>query len=71
MARDLSIPELARVVGRHPETLRRLARTDELPGVYRLGGRWMISREAADRLRKVTGDRDPVAADTGSEVAAV
>ena len=36
MPHDLTIPELAEVVGRHPETLRRLARLNRLPGAYRL-----------------------------------
>lgn len=57
MVQDLTLQELAFVVDKHPETLRRLARRGRLPGVYRLGGRWMISREAADRLRKVSGDQ--------------
>jgi hypothetical protein len=50
---DLTLGELALLVGRHIETLRRLARMRELPGVYKLGGRWAISREAADALRRV------------------
>jgi len=50
---DFTIDELARLVGRHVETLRRLARMEELPGAYKLGGRWAITREAADRLRRV------------------
>ncbi|MBM4046732.1 MAG: helix-turn-helix domain-containing protein [Planctomycetes bacterium] len=56
MEADLSIKQLAEVTGRHVESLRCLARMGRLPGVYRLGGRWMISREAADRLRKVADD---------------
>ena len=52
-SRDLTLSELAETVGRHVETLRRLARLGRLPGVYRLGGRWMISRAAAERLRRV------------------
>ena len=53
MAPDLTIPQLAKVTGLHPETLRRLARTKRLPGIYRLGGRWLMSRAAADSLRRV------------------
>lgn len=53
---DLSIKDLAQIVGRHPETLRRLARTGNLPGVYRLGRRWMITRAAADKLRHVPSE---------------
>ena len=50
---DLTIRELAEITGRHPETLRRLARLDRLPGAYKLGRTWSITREAADRLRHV------------------
>jgi hypothetical protein len=53
MSTDLSFQELAAVTGRHIETLRVLARMGRLPGCYKLGGRWAISREAADRLRHV------------------
>ena len=53
MTRDLSIRELAALTGRHPETLRRLARLGRVPGAYRLGGRWAISQGAADALRCV------------------
>lgn len=59
MPPDLTIQELAQLTGRHPETLRRLARTDELPGVYRLGSRWMITRAAADKLRRVPTTAEP------------
>jgi len=48
---DLTLLELARIVGTHPVTLRRLARMDELPGAYRLGGRWLIRREALADIR--------------------
>ena len=51
MSKDLTIQELAKVIGRHPETLRRLARMGQLPGIYRLGHCWFISRKAADKLR--------------------
>jgi len=50
---DLTIEELAAITRRHPETLRRLARTKRLPGVYRIGDRWMIPQEAVDRLRGI------------------
>ena len=53
MRGDLTLGALARITGRHVETLRRLARTGRLPGAYKLGGRWAISPEAADRLRRV------------------
>jgi len=56
---DLTLRDLAKITGKHPETLRRLARTQQLPGAYRLGGRWMISREAASRLRQLPPDNDP------------
>ena len=51
MAKDLSLKELAAIVGRHVETLRKLARVNQLPGVYKVGGRWQITLEAMNRLR--------------------
>ena len=50
---DLTLQQLAELTGRHPETLRRLARMDKLPGICKLGHGWFISKEAADRLRRV------------------
>ena len=55
MRRDLTLQELSDVTGRHIETLRRLARAAKLPGVCRLGRRWLISRRAADALRHLPG----------------
>jgi excisionase family DNA binding protein len=48
---DLSIKDLAALVGKHEVTLRRLARNGELPGAYKVGRDWRISQQAADRLR--------------------
>ncbi|MCH7729669.1 MAG: helix-turn-helix domain-containing protein [Planctomycetes bacterium] len=53
MAQDLKISDLAEITGLHPETIRKLARMGRLHGVYRLGGQWLMSPEAVDRLRKV------------------
>ena len=50
---DLSLRELSEITGRHTETLRRLARTDQLPGAYRLGRRWLIAPEAVRKLRRL------------------
>jgi len=50
---DLTLLELSCLVGRHVKTLQRLARQGRLPGVYKLGRKWSISRAAADELRKV------------------
>jgi len=44
--RDFSIKELAGIVGKHPETLRSLARRGRLIGAYRIGSEWRINREA-------------------------
>ena len=52
-APDLTIGDLAKLTGRHPETLRRLARFGELPGAYRVGGRWLVSRPVVDRMRQI------------------
>lgn len=53
MSSDLTLLELASITGRHPETLRSLARQGRLPGVYRLGGRWLIAEEAVQHLRNL------------------
>lgn len=50
---DLSLLDLSGITGRHVETLRRLARTNHLPGVYKLGRRWMITPEAVRKLRRL------------------
>ena len=50
---DLALKELAVVIGVHRETLRRLAQAGKLPGIYRCGKKWRISREAADKLRQI------------------
>ena len=49
--RDLTVLEFASAIGRHPETIRRLARQGRLPGVYRLGGRWMIRPDGIEEIR--------------------
>ena len=48
---DFTLNEMARLIRRHPETLRRLARQNCLPGVYRVGGRWLFRAEAIAALR--------------------
>ena len=42
MAQDFTIDELSKITGRHPETLRRLAREGQIPGMYRLGRHWLM-----------------------------
>ena len=56
MNADLTINDLSRLTGRHPETLRALARRDLLPGVYRIGGRWMMTSANAAKLRREDAD---------------
>ncbi len=53
MVLDLTISEFAQITRRNIETVRRLARLGKLPGAYKLGGRWLISRQAADRIRRL------------------
>jgi hypothetical protein len=48
---DLTLHDISKITGRHIETLRRLARVGALPGVYRIGGRWMVRVEALDQIR--------------------
>jgi len=50
---DLTIAEFAAITKRHPETLRRMARTGSLPGAYKIGRDWLISQEAANRIRNL------------------
>lgn len=50
--RDLTIVEVAQITGAHPESLRRLARLGRLRGAYRLGGMWLVRRDAFDAMRK-------------------
>lgn len=64
---DITIDELARVTRRHPETLRRLAREGKLPGVYRVGRRWMMSPEALCKLRNMP-EEHCIVADGGVHV---
>ena len=54
---DLSLQELSGITGRHIETLRRLARTNHLPGAYKIGRRWLITPEAVMKLRRLDVDR--------------
>ncbi len=48
---DLGLKELASLLGRSVGTLGAKARLGKLPGVYRDGGRWKMSRENAEKLR--------------------
>ena len=48
---DMSVNELSKLTGFTPEALRRLARQGNLPGAYRLGGRWLINKGEFERHR--------------------
>ena len=48
--RDLTLADIAGITGKHPETLRQLARMGRL-SAYKLGGLWLVPREAFERLR--------------------
>ncbi len=48
--RDLTVKDLARVTGKAPRTLRALMRSGRLPA-YKVGGLWLVPREAFERLR--------------------
>jgi excisionase family DNA binding protein len=39
----LTVPEAARRVGRHPETLYRLCRAGQFPPAVRIGSGWLVS----------------------------
>ena len=51
---DMTMQELAGLTGYHPETLRLLARRGKLPGVYRVGRKWLIARQNVAKLRRLT-----------------
>ena len=48
---DITIKELAELIGRGVPRLRQLAREGKVPGVYCVGRRYYISKAAADKLR--------------------
>jgi excisionase family DNA binding protein len=54
---DYTIDELAKLVNKHPETLRQLARLRRLPGAYRIGNEWRINRELFQAHRNGGADR--------------
>jgi excisionase family DNA binding protein len=45
----LSIPETARRIGLHADTLYRLCRTGQFPPAIQIGGRWRVSVPRLDR----------------------
>ena len=51
--KDLTINQAAEVLNIHPETLRELARTDRIYGIYKIGGSWRISQDALDTIRRI------------------
>ncbi len=53
MERDLTIADLAHITGYHPETLRVMARRGQLPGVYRIGRKWLMTQKASNKLRGI------------------
>jgi excisionase family DNA binding protein len=57
MADLISIPEAARRVGLHADTLYRLCRTGRFPPALQIGARWRVS---VPRLEKyLHGEADP------------
>lgn len=55
----LSVDEAAAVLHRHPETVRRLARTGQLPAT-KVGGTWVLSARRLDELvNGKTAERSP------------
>lgn len=51
MTSDLTVQDVAELMGVHPATIRRLARAGRLPGAYRVGRQWRFAREAIEKLR--------------------
>lgn len=60
----LRADQVARLVGLHPQTVRRLLRTGRLPGV-RIGRVWLVHREGLDALLR-GGNAEPANAPTTS-----
>ena len=52
MKRDYTSTELARLVGVHPDTVRRLARARLLSGAYKVGRQWRFARELVGEMRR-------------------
>jgi excisionase family DNA binding protein len=46
----ISIPEAARRVGLHPDTLYRLARSGQFPPAIQIGSRWRVSIPRLERF---------------------
>ena len=53
MPKDLTLKEVAKIVGVCTETLRRMARKGKLKGCFKIGGSWRVTRKALDVLRKL------------------
>jgi excisionase family DNA binding protein len=51
MRPDLTVQNVAELMGVHPETVRRLARAGRLAGGYKVGRQWRFAREAIERIR--------------------
>lgn len=49
----LTVTEIARWLGRHPRTIRRLARQGRLPAL-RVGGQWTFTRQEIEAHGRVT-----------------
>lgn len=52
----ISIPETARRIGLHADTLYRLCRTGQFPPAIQIGGRWRVS---VPRLERYLHGKDP------------
>jgi len=52
---DLTVPEVAALLGLHPESVRRLARQNRLPFMYRLGGSWRGCRAELAAFKRAGG----------------
>ena len=52
----ISIPETARRIGLHADTLYRLCRTGHFPPAVQIGGRWRVS---VPRLKRYLHGEDP------------
>lgn len=57
MIKDLTVSQVADVLGLHEESVRRLCRQGSLPFMYRAGGQWRGSYAGLNKWKAAGGTR--------------